>query len=450
MPEQPLSSIEGQAVPPLIDHSLGRRLVLTTLAFCVLFILLSTTVRTLSAWQYNRDAMSNDLQLIDQVFRGTLSKAIWEMDQDSLQAQLDSVAQVATVSNVELHILKPGRAPEVLQRTTPDTSTTSSQAPTLQRVLTYTPFPGGEEKVGELRLVGNSALLWRQLISDVASIVVTQVLQSLLLAGVIMWAFNRSVTVHVRHIANHLSQLSPASLHRALRLQRRGQHKDELSLLESGVNNLQNKLSSYIERQHKAEQDLAAHRDRLAELVEERTVELRAANDLLRELNRRDPLTSIANRRHFDEVKEIELRRARRRGQPLSVLMCDVDHFKLYNDNYGHNAGDLCLQQFAQLLTQVFCRAGELVARLGGEEFAVLLPGLDAEQAENAAQRLHRLLEQQPIAHAYSPVAPHITLSIGVAQLGNAPDNFETLLQRADEALYRAKHQGRNRTSTSD
>lgn len=446
MPKQPLSSIEGQAVPPLIVHSLGRRLVLTTLAFCVLFILLSTTVRTLSAWQYNRNAMSKDLQLIDQVFRSTLSKAIWEMDQESLQTELDSVAQVAPISKVELHILKPGRAPEVLQRTAPDTSTTSSQAPTLQRVLTYTPYPGGEEKVGELRLVGNSALLWRQLISDVASIVVTQVLQSLLLAGLIMWTFNRSVTVHVRHIANHLSQLSPLNLHRTLQLQRREHREDELSLLESGVNNLQGKLSSYLERQHMAEQHLAAHRDRLAELVEERTTELRAANEQLRELNRRDPLTGIANRRHFDEIKDIELRRAQRREQPLSVLMCDVDHFKLYNDNYGHSAGDQCLQQLAQLLTQVFCRAGELVARLGGEEFVVLLPGLDAEQATLSTQRLHRLLEQQPIVHATSPVMPYVTMSIGVAQLGDDSDDFDTLLQRADAALYRAKHQGRNRT----
>ncbi|MBU1489855.1 MAG: diguanylate cyclase [Gammaproteobacteria bacterium] len=446
MPETPHDSPETPPVTPHVGQSLGRRLVLTTLVFCVLFILLSATVRTFSAWNSNQEDMTNQLQLIDQVFRGTLSKAIWEMDRDALHTQLDSVSQVAIVGLVELHILKPGRAPEVFQRARPDIPTSSGKAPTLQRVLTYTPYPGGEETVGELRLVGNESLLWRQLISDVTSIVFTQVLQSLLLAGLIMWTFNRSVTVHVRHIANHLSQLSPLNLHRALQLQRSGRHQDELSLLERGVNGLQDKLSGYLERQHMAEQNLAAHRDRLAELVEERTTELRAANELLRELNRRDPLTGIANRRHFDEVKDIELRRAQRRDQPLSVLMCDVDHFKLYNDNYGHSAGDQCLQQIAQLLTQVFCRAGELVARLGGEEFAVLLPGLDAEQAQHSTQRLHRLLEQHPIAHAYSPVAPYVTLSIGVAQLGAAPDDFEALLQRADAALYRAKHQGRNRT----
>ncbi|MES2820508.1 MAG: diguanylate cyclase [Pseudomonadota bacterium] len=430
---------------PLPAGSLGRRLVLATLAFCLLFTLITVAVRTASAWHANLATMSAELTLIDQVFQRTLSKAIWEMDREALQTQLDSVAQVAPVGRVELRILRAGRAPEVLTRQRSE-HPPSGRAPALQRMLTYEPYADARETVGELNLEGDERLLWQRLIDDVASIMVTQIIQSLLLAGLIMWMFNRSVTVHVQHIARHLGQLSPANLVQNLRLERTVSRRDELSLLEAGVNDLQDKLWTYLERQRQDEQALAAHRDRLAELVDERTAELRAANSRLEELSRSDPLTGLANRRHFDELKEIEFRRAMRLGQPLSVLMCDVDFFKLYNDTYGHALGDQCLQTVANTLTAVFARAGELVARIGGEEFAVLLPGSDAAQARRAAERLRLELAARGIEHSTSLVAPHVTLSIGVAQLEpQTMDRFDLLLHCADQALYRAKRQGRNR-----
>ncbi len=190
---------------------------------------------------------------------------------------------------------------------------------------------------------------------------------------------------------------------------------------------------------------MAAHRDRLAELVEERTAELRAANVLLEELSRSDPLTGLANRRHFDEVKETEFRRALRQGQPLAVLMCDVDFFKRYNDLYGHAQGDQCLRLVADTLKSVFARAGEVVARLGGEEFVVLLPGVDAAAARRAAARLQQRLSERELLHEDSDVSPYVTLSIGLATLEpDSMDQFDQLLRRADEALYRGKTHGRN------
>jgi diguanylate cyclase (GGDEF)-like protein len=312
-------------------------------------------------------------------------------------------------------------------------------------MLTFAPYPGAVETVGELTLEGDERVLWQRLQREVLSIIVTQVIQSLLLAGLIMWMFNRSVTVHVQHIARHLSELSPERLHLPLRLNRPASRRDELSLLESRVNHLQNNMSAYVEQQRRDEHDLAAHRDRLAELVDERTTELREANSRLEALSRSDPLTGLANRRHFDAVKEVEFRRAQRQGHPLSVLMCDVDFFKRYNDAYGHAMGDQCLQTVAQALKDTFGRAGELPARIGGEEFAVLLPGIDAEHAHMAAERLRREIAARAIPHSGSDVAPHVTLSIGLAQLDTAVmDRFDLLLQRADEALYRAKSNGRN------
>lgn len=437
--------VSAAPLPARHSGSLGRRLVLATLAFCLLFTLVTVAVRTWSAWSGNLAAMTAELSIIDQVFQRTLSKAIWEMDHEALQTQLDSVAQVAPVGRVTLRILRAGRTPEVLERqrgTRPD----SLLAPSLHRTLTYEPYAGASEIVGELALDGDERVLWQRLQNEVAGIVATQVIQSLLLASLIMWMFNRSVTVHVQHIARHLSELSPANLYQTLRLNRPALRQDELSLLEAGVNDLQGNLSAYLERQGQNERDLAAHRDRLAEMVDERTAELRAANLLLEEQSRSDPLTGLANRRHFDELKDVEFRRALRLTQPLSVLMCDVDYFKLYNDTYGHAAGDQCLQVVADTLTNVFARAGELVARIGGEEFAVLLPGANAVHAHAAAERLLQRLAAQAVAHAASPVAPYVTLSIGVAQFEpDTMDHFDLLLQRADQALYRAKSLGRNR-----
>jgi diguanylate cyclase (GGDEF)-like protein len=425
--------------------SLGRRLVLATLAFCLVFTLITVAVRTWLAWHANLAAMTSELTLIDQVFQRTLAKALWEVDRESLQTQLDSVAQTAPVGRVELRILRAGRPPEILEKQRRARST-SALAPALQHMLIYEPYPGASETVGELSLEGDEQLLWQRLHGAVAEIVVTQIIQSLLLAGLIMWMFNRSVTVHVRHIARHLAQLSPANLKQTLHLSRSAAHQDELSLLEVGVNDLQDKLSTFLERQRQDEQDLAAHRDHLAELVEARTAELRAANSRLEELSRSDPLTGLANRRHFDELKDIEFRRALRLGQPLSVLMCDLDCFKLYNDTYGHALGDRCLQAVADILNRVFARASELVARIGGEEFAVLLPGADALTARTAAERLRQELAELAIEHSSSPVAAHVTLSIGVAQFESATmDHFDVLMLRADQALYRAKSLGRDR-----
>ncbi|WP_407316075.1 GGDEF domain-containing protein [Pseudomonas sp. nanlin1] len=429
------------------ERSLGRRLVLATLVFSLLFTLVGAAARTWFAWQSNLTTMNTELGLIDQVFQYTLGKAVWEVDRESLLTQLDNVAQAAPVGRVELRIINEGRKPEILERVRSDFNT-SRYAPVLQRNLVVHPYPGSIETVGSLLIEGDENILWQRLWQDVASIIITQVAQSLALAGMIMAMFNRTVTVHVQHIAEHLSQLSPRSLRRRLLLDRSRKTNDELALLESGVNALQDKLVTYLDGQREAERALAASRDHLADLVQARTAELQAANQRLERLSRHDPLTGLANRRHFDELKNIEFERARRQQQPLAVLMCDVDYFKRYNDSHGHAGGDECLRQIAETLKGTFNRSGELIARLGGEEFAVLLPGADLSGALQAAERLRTALDQRQLPHGASPVSPWITVSIGVAQLEEAHmTHFDSLLQRADQALYRAKQQGRDRVA---
>jgi diguanylate cyclase (GGDEF)-like protein len=173
---------------------------------------------------------------------------------------------------------------------------------------------------------------------------------------------------------------------------------------------------------------------------------LQKANRELHSLSRHDPLTGLANRRHFDELKDVEFRRAMRASTPLSVLMCDIDEFKRYNDTYGHAQGDRCLQTIAEKLAPLFNRAGELLSRLGGEEFVVLLPNTTPEQARLLAELMREAVWGANIPHASSNVADRVTVSVGVASLKHGlHQDFDSLLQDADLALYRAKN-GRNRT----
>lgn len=175
-------------------------------------------------------------------------------------------------------------------------------------------------------------------------------------------------------------------------------------------------------------------------------VALKLKTDMLEKISLQDGLTEIPNRRSFDQKFAEEWGRARRDGQPLSLLMIDIDQFKPYNDHYGHGAGDDCLRRVAQALERVPVRAMDLVARYGGEEFVVLLPETDAQGARHVAKGMIEAINSLGIAHEYSDVAPHITISAGGAthSTQHPKASAEDLKEAADTALYQAKKNGRN------
>ena len=204
----------------------------------------------------------------------------------------------------------------------------------------------------------------------------------------------------------------------------------------------------YQENLRQAEQLRQANAE-LEQRVAERTAELERAMEALHRLAVEDPLTGLANRRRFNDAMDEEIRRARRSGTPLSLLMCDVDFFKRFNDAYGHQGGDDCLRMVGAVMRDIFKRAGELPARYGGEEFTVILPGVDREHALNVGEKLRRSIEDQAVPHKGSDVAPVVTISVGIAtasELGGGID-ADWLVARADEALYKSKAAGRNRVT---
>jgi diguanylate cyclase (GGDEF)-like protein len=177
----------------------------------------------------------------------------------------------------------------------------------------------------------------------------------------------------------------------------------------------------------------------------ENHLKLKSYQDLLRRQSNLDGLTGLPNRRAFDELLGQEWRRGARLQSPLSLILLDIDHFKQYNDHYGHIAGDECLREVGKELATVG-RSIDFLGRYGGEEFVCILPHTDSTGAVKVAEKLQAAINQLNIAHDHSSAADHVTISLGVATaLPDADVSVEQLVDKADKMLYQAKGKGRNR-----
>ncbi|NGZ88222.1 diguanylate cyclase [Duganella aceris] len=220
----------------------------------------------------------------------------------------------------------------------------------------------------------------------------------------------------------------------------------------TGANDYMVKLPDKLELLARVRYHSAAHisrlqRDQAFRFLRESQKQLADANIELQKLAALDGLTGIANRRRFDDTMRIEWQRGQRDKKPLTLLLCDVDFFKMYNDSFGHLAGDLCLKKVAAVLTEHLKRPADLAARYGGEEFAIILPETQLTGALIVAESCRRHLEQLAIENPQANTElSSVTMSIGVASMVPSPaSNVEELIQQADRALYAAKRGGRNR-----
>lgn len=189
----------------------------------------------------------------------------------------------------------------------------------------------------------------------------------------------------------------------------------------------------------------------LAREKERLMAELEKKNRELKQLSYLDGLTGISNRRYFDTIFAKEWRRAMRDPFSISIAMIDIDYFKLYNDNYGHQSGDDCLKKVAHTLKDALFRPGDFIARYGGEEFVAVMTNSEVDGAMAVAERMQHNLKRLAIPHEMSEVSNLVTVSVGIAcAIPEKGSNFKELIRRSDSCLYNAKEQGRNRICSSE
>ena len=228
--------------------------------------------------------------------------------------------------------------------------------------------------------------------------------------------------------------------------------QDKSIAFENGANDYLVKLPDKIEliariRAHTKAYLTQLERDEAFRRLGELQRELQKSNAELQKLTCQDGLTGIANRRSFDDFIRKECLRSARDGTAISLILIDIDYFKLYNDNYGHLKGDECLHKVAETLQKAAQRPADLVARYGGEEFAVVLPSTDAIGAMKIADSLRLAVEGLELPHAYSPLCNIVTISMGIAsKVASEKESPGDLIEMADEALYEAKNAGRNQS----
>lgn len=599
---------------------LKRRVMAWAFLYSILFTVAMTAVLIGVDYRDEREDALDQLRFASQSYRKSLANSLWELDMQAVHLQLDGIASFPIVGRVVL-TTSIGQTMQAGKHAAVDESSPEADSLSWRETLFSPDHP--DRVVGHLHLFVDRTAFLARIETGALRILAGEAIKGLLLGMLIAWLIARLVTRHLSHMATQVAQLRPTALGQSLTLFRRERrHRDELDQLRDAFNHLNRELVEYIDNQRVLEEELRRHRDRLSDMVSERTrslerlrgfhgliirvltrfinlppghaneavdhglaafgdyfntsrcllytydqqangfrianawppiaerggstdvflsdellprrlladrksrvwlaatakdagddpllplfatdaytavgvevkgttvgllcligravpqgdenaslLELAArvsanmldhktaqmalldtqhalqrANRELHSLSRHDPLTGLANRRHFDELKEVEFRRALRADWPLSVLMCDIDEFKRYNDTYGHAQGDRCLIALADCMIPLFNRAGELLVRLGGEEFAILLPNTGSEQAMALAERIRLSVWDLNLPHISSSVADRVTVSIGVACLKHGLHrDFDSLLQDADLALYRAKN-GRNRT----
>jgi diguanylate cyclase (GGDEF)-like protein len=232
------------------------------------------------------------------------------------------------------------------------------------------------------------------------------------------------------------------------------EHQLKLAALQKELLKKNTILEEELKYRSKMESLLVRQKTQLEREIKQRTFMEGLLRDRNQKLSRQaniDALTQVANRRHFDGCFTREWQQATKESQPLSLVLCDVDYFKLFNDNYGHQEGDRCLYKVAQTIASVANLPSDLVARYGGEEFVLILPDTYSYAAIAVIQNIQRLIADLKITHKKSEVSDYVTLSFGgVTLLPNEKITLEGLLKRADESLYRAKRKGRNQVCWSE
>jgi two-component system cell cycle response regulator len=374
-----------------------------------------------ATWSYVRvqDEFEMAVREIGESHVPLLSVSIWDIEPDAVRRQIDDIAARPQIGFVRLTVTTG-------QVFTAGDTTLATQ---VARRFEIPPPARPVGVIGQLEIVENPHAFYRELLSTVGVALLGYGALTLLICILIAFLLKRELERPLRRVAQFAAELTPDRLTVPLELERPPGHgRDEIDLVIEGFSVLQSGINSHIAN--------------LDQQVVQRTTELESALASIRRLSTLDPLTGCYNRRLFNERIQQELDRAMRYQRALSVIFCDIDHFKQVNDTCGHLVGDQVLQEAAECFRRELRVHVDWVARYGGEEFVIVLPETSLPSAVATAERL-RLALTASLARVVPDLT--ITASFGVTQ--HVPgETAQSLLQRADSLLYEAKASGRNRT----
>jgi two-component system cell cycle response regulator len=401
-------------------RSLASTLIRRTIVGAALVTLLAASVQAWLTVREERQVFDRTLRQIAETNVPLLSVSLWDIEPAAIRRQLDTIAGRPEIAHVRLvagtgHVFLAGIAPKIVA------------APDVLQI----PYPDGRiGTIGRLEITANRSTLYAHVAERVLAVVAGYGLLSMVICALIALVLRRELERPMRDLTRFTESLSPTTLTRPLALSRpRRRWDDEIDQLAQGFRTLQDGIHAHVAN--------------LDSLVRERTQQLEGALDEIRALTVTDPLTGCFNRRYLDERLAEQFARSERSGHELSLAVVDIDHFKRVNDTYGHAAGDEVLRGLADILIREMRAQVDWVARIGGEEFVVLLPETGLEGARLVAERL-----RIAIAAAHFNVDEittlRITSSFGVATRLEG-DTAQSLLARADAMLYRAKKTTRNR-----
>lgn len=419
--------------------SLKLRTLLSLLALGLLLVAGSVAWQLLQEQHSRQQRVNEDLRTLPLIYGEPLAQSLADGRQERSRQLLGAMLKAHPIQQVQLEALNGLRL---------SMGDVVDEGGVRQRFALLSPQDG--QAVGEVRVL-SQPLSWRAVLTQ--DHVLDDLLQRLALVGLLAlaaaWILERLLLRPLRQMAANMERFDPSQPPSQLNWPESDRAPLELQQMNRAISHVQQSVDAQLQREQSRVAELSAAIERQAEHLRATELALEAKKRELAALSRHDPLTGLDNRREFDDALRREFKRAQRQHARLALAVLDLDHLKAYNEVHGHAAGDALLKRFAQLLAERFKRDTDVVARLGGEEFAALLPGFDQASAQGLLENLREEWRALALPHGASPVDQVVTVSIGLAAYSPTQPYLspQALMQAADEALYIAKHAGRDRLS---
>lgn len=413
-----------------VKNSLAIRLLRIVFSIYLAITCIITLAQMSNEYLLEKRGVRSNLENYHSIFSGGLTTALWNLDDVQVEALLEGVVRLNDVAGVRI-VGPDGKALFAYGRTNSRAPSADERDDLIGMFHKRFPLVYDGYDIGSVYYYSSDALVFEKVKYNFLVILMNAVIKTAILWGLFLWAFQKFLG---RALENFISKMEATDFDRMsstpIRLNTLG--TGELDRIQQVFNAMMNRLFT-------AKQSLESLNRELEERVADRTRKLE-------KLSVTDELTGLYNRRHFNSTFEKELRRARREKTSLSLIILDVDYFKPFNDTYGHAVGDETLRNVGQVLQRESRRPADYTFRVGGEEFAIVSSHHVPPGIMTFAEKIRLAVADMGIPHSASPVAGYVTVSLGVVTVVPGPDDtVDSLFRRADDALYQAKKEGRNR-----